>query len=274
LSQLSPRADASSPQGQVGAQPVLKAQQLRLTYHMEAQKLQVLAGVDIALYKGQSVGVIGPSGSGKSSLLMALAGLEPLDSGQIFFQNTEITQYSEDQMARWRRDYVGIVFQDFHLIPHMTAQQNVSLPMELAGRKQAFAAADQALEQVGLSHRRHHYPHQLSGGEQQRVAIARAIMHQPALVLADEPTGNLDQETAQTIIHLLFDLCQKSQTALFLITHDSNLARHVDKQYVMRGGVLHVQQDDKAASSIENATPPTDHSEKEMKANLQGPAHE
>jgi len=197
---------------------------LHLTVPSAAGPVNILRGIDLDLAAGETVGLVGPSGSGKTSLLMVLAGLERVTAGSIRFAGREITGLSEDALARWRRDAIGIVFQAFHLIPTMTALENVAVPLELAGRRDAASRARTALEAVGLGHRLTHLPGQLSGGEQQRTALARALAPSPALLLADEPTGNLDQETGQAVMDLLFNQAAANGATLLLVTHDPDLA--------------------------------------------------
>lgn len=186
--------------------------------------VDILRGVDLSVQEGEAVGLIGPSGSGKSTLLMVMAGLECASSGRVRVAGHELGGMSEDQLAAFRRDNTGIVFQSFHLLATMTALENVAVPLELAGRRDAFARAKEALGAVGLAHRSAHYPGQLSGGEQQRVALARAVAARPRILLADEPTGNLDGATGEQIIQLMFDLQRSAGATLLLITHDSSLA--------------------------------------------------
>ncbi|MGE5476926.1 MAG: ABC transporter ATP-binding protein [Bacteroidales bacterium] len=189
-----------------------------------AGEVNVLRGVDLCVEAGETVGVVGPSGSGKSTLLMVMAGLERASSGRVAVAGHDLSAMDEDALARFRRSQIGIVFQAFHLVPAMTALENVAVPLELAGVRDAFARAEEELRQVGLAHRLDHYPGQLSGGEQQRVALARAFVARPRLLLADEPTGNLDQGTGRTIVELLFDLHDRHGTTLVLVTHDPALA--------------------------------------------------
>ena len=189
-----------------------------------AGEVNVLRGIDLAIEDGESLGVVGPSGSGKSTLLMVMAGLERPSSGTIRVADHDLGAMDEDGLARFRRDRVGIVFQSFHLIPTMTALENVAVPLELAGRTDAFTIAAEALRRVGLGARIDHYPGQLSGGEQQRVALARAFVARPRLLLADEPTGNLDGATGRAVVDLLFELNRDSGTTLVLVTHDDGLA--------------------------------------------------
>lgn len=188
--------------------------------------------------KGEAIGVVGPSGSGKTSLLMLIAGVERATGGKIRVAGEDITQMDEDELAAFRRRHVGVVFQNFHLIPTMTALENVSVALELAGCEDAEAEAVKHLEAVGLAARTGHYPEQLSGGEQQRVALARAFATKPALLLADEPTGNLDSDNGKHIIELLFGLKERYGTTLILITHDSALAAQTSRQWQMKDGHL------------------------------------
>jgi putative ABC transport system ATP-binding protein len=197
---------------------------IHLTLNSLAGPVNILRGIDLHVPKGQAVGMIGASGSGKSTLMSVIAGLEKPTSGEVLIDGENITHMDEDALALFRRGRVGIVFQSFHLIPTMTAQENVAVPLELLGIDNAFEQAAAELEIVGLSDRIDHYPSQLSGGEQQRVALARALAPDPVLLLADEPTGNLDASTGQSIVELMFDLHDKRDTTLVLITHDAALA--------------------------------------------------
>jgi len=216
--------------------PLVRIRNLRLTVPSAAGPVNILRGIDLEISRGEAVGLIGPSGSGKTSLLMVLAGLEKATSGSVLLDDREITSLNEDALAKLRRERIGIVFQAFHLIPTMTALENVAIPLELAGVRAAAARAAAALDAVGLSHRLTHLPGQLSGGEQQRVALARAFAPEPALLLADEPTGNLDHATGETVIDLLFALRQRSGTTLLLITHDRDLAARCDRQVHLSDG--------------------------------------
>jgi putative ABC transport system ATP-binding protein len=203
---------------------------LRLTLASDAGPVNILNGINLRVDPKQSLGIVGPSGSGKTSLMLLIAGLEQASSGRIRLGNPEVgdadvTAMSEDQLALYRRRHIGIVFQAFHLIPTMTALENVATPLELADEPRAFEIARRALEEVGLGHRLGHYPSQLSGGEQQRVALARAVAPEPDILLADEPTGNLDTETGAKVIELLFGMQRRRGMTLLLITHDPNLAR-------------------------------------------------
>jgi putative ABC transport system ATP-binding protein len=201
-----------------------------------AARVHILKGISLEIGRGEAVGLVGPSGSGKSTLLMTMAGLERPDSGRVVIDGEDLLGLDEDELARFRGRRIGIVFQSFHLVPTMTAVENVALPLELAGEDNAFDRAEQELKLVGLGQRLHHYPAQLSGGEQQRVAIARAIVSNPAILVADEPTGNLDENTGDTIIDLLFALKRDRGATLILVTHDLNLARRCDRMVRLRSG--------------------------------------
>jgi len=203
---------------------MVRLDQVELTLPSTAGPVHILRGLSLAVERGETVSVVGPSGSGKSSMMMIIAGLERANAGQVRVGGLDFAGLSEDALARFRRDSLGIVFQNFHLVPTMTAHENVAIPLELAGRDDAFERAADCLAAVGLDHRLSHYPGQLSGGEQQRTALARAFAADPALLLADEPTGNLDAETGDQIIDLLFDLRAQHGTTLLLITHDPALA--------------------------------------------------
>lgn len=218
--------------------PLILLEDVRLTLTSAAGPVNVLRGISATIERGTTIGLVGPSGSGKSTLMMVLGGLERISSGRVAIDGTDLGRLSEDELARFRRDRVGIVFQSFHLVPTMTALENVAVPLELAGRKDAFAAAEAGLVAVGLKERLLHYPSQLSGGEQQRVAIARAFAPRPKLLLADEPTGNLDGETGRQVIELLFALHEEHGTSLLLITHDPALAARCDRIIRMRDGLI------------------------------------
>jgi putative ABC transport system ATP-binding protein len=198
--------------------------------------LTILHPLDYSIASGQFVAIVGPSGSGKSTLLGLLAGLDAPSSGSVVIDGVDITTLSEDSLARLRGEKIGFVFQFFHLVPSLTAFENVLIPMEIAGRKEAAARARQLLEEVGLTDRAHHYPSQLSGGEQQRVAIARALANDPPIVLADEPTGNLDSATGRHIMELLLSVHRARGTTLVLVTHDAELASLADTRLVLRDG--------------------------------------
>jgi putative ABC transport system ATP-binding protein len=216
--------------------PLIRLDDVRLTLASAAGPVNVLRGISLTVDPGTTIGLVGPSGSGKSTLMMILGGLERASSGDVEVAGCDLNALSEDALARFRRDNVGIVFQSFHLVPTMTALENVAVPMELAGRKDAFKAARAGLEAVGLAERVLHYPSQLSGGEQQRVAIARAFATRPKLLLADEPTGNLDGATGKQVIDLLFKLHEEAGTTFLLITHDPELARRCDRIVALRDG--------------------------------------
>jgi putative ABC transport system ATP-binding protein len=203
-----------------------------------AARVHILRKVSLAIGKGEAVGIVGPSGSGKSTLLMVMAGLERPDRGEIEIDGVRLGTLNEDALARFRGARVGIVFQSFHLIPTMTALENVAAPLELAGSPNALSRARAELDQVGLSDRTSHYPAQLSGGEQQRVALARALCPRPSLLIADEPTGNLDEATGRAIMDLLFDLPARRGATLALVTHDPALAARCDRIIRMRSGAV------------------------------------
>ena len=217
---------------------IIELDAVRLTLPSAAGPVNILRGIDLAIARGEAAGLVGPSGSGKSTLLMVLAGLERPSSGRIRAAGEDLTALGEDGLARFRRDRVGIVFQSFHLIPTMPALENVAIPLEFAGRADAFERAEEELRLVGLGHRLTHYPGQLSGGEQQRVALARAVAGDPEILLADEPTGNLDQATGAEIIALMFDLHARKGTTLVLITHDEALAARCDRVIRLRDGLV------------------------------------
>jgi putative ABC transport system ATP-binding protein len=200
--------------------------------------LTILNDINLSIKQGESLAIIGVSGSGKSTLLGLLAGLDIPTSGRVILNGADLNELSEDGRAQIRNQSVGFVFQSFHLLPGLTALENTALPLELAGSEQAERLAKQKLEEVGLAERIHHYPNQLSGGEQQRVAIARAFAGNPQILFADEPTGNLDQKTAQRIIDLLFNMNKDNGTTLVMVTHDNAIANHCDQQVVMVGGQL------------------------------------
>ncbi len=201
-----------------------------------AGNVEILRGVDLTVNGGEAVGIVGPSGSGKTTLLMLIAGLEQVSGGEIGVAGTMLNGQNEDELARFRRDNIGIVFQSFHLIATMTALENVAVPLEFRGARDAMATAQMHLERVGLGHRLSHYPGQLSGGEQQRVAIARALASGARILLADEPTGNLDQETGKQIIDLLFGLRKETGATLLLVTHDRAVASRCDRIAEVRDG--------------------------------------
>ena len=211
---------------------------VHLTYSAAGRSIPVLAGASLSAAEGESVAIIGPSGSGKTSLLLVLTGLETPDSGSVIFDGVELHAQSNDARADLRRDKIGIVFQNFHLIPSLTARENVALPLDIAGTGNARCRAADLLERVGLGHRMDHYPNAMSGGEKQRVALARALIHQPALIVADEPTGNLDNQTGDAVADLLFELNQESDATLILVTHDPALAARCQHQVRLHDGQL------------------------------------
>ncbi|MCF2870892.1 ABC transporter ATP-binding protein [Octadecabacter sp. G9-8] len=201
-----------------------------------AGKIDILHDISLTVPQGKTLGLVGPSGSGKSSLLMVMGGLETATSGTIAALGKDITRLGEDDLARFRRDNMGVVFQSFHLIPTMTALENVATPLELAGVRDAFDRAEAELDAVGLSHRTHHYPAQMSGGEQQRVALARASVTRPKILLADEPTGNLDETNGAAIIDMLFSLREQHGATLIMVTHSNELAARCDRVIRLRDG--------------------------------------
>ena len=219
-------------------EPMIRLNDLVLTYRNEAGPVEVLRRLQLGVTRGETVSVVGPSGSGKSSMMMVMAGLERATSGCVAIDGKNLGDLDEDALARFRGERIGIVFQDFHLIPTMSALENVAVPLELAGRRDAFEQASKTLQQVGLGHRLTHYPGQLSGGEQQRVALARAFAVQPRLLLADEPTGNLDGNTGEKVIELLFDLVSDHDTTLVLITHDPSLAERCSRTVRLADGQI------------------------------------
>lgn len=228
-----------SPVASVGLdtrRPTISLSDIDLSLGRGPARVHVLRGISLNVAAGEAVGLVGPSGSGKSTLLMVMAGLERPDSGRIAVEGTDLGTLSEDELARFRGRRIGIVFQAFHLVPTMTAIENVALPLELAGKPDAHVRAADELAAVGLGHRLHHYPAQLSGGEQQRVAIARAIAPDPAILVADEPTGNLDEVTGRQIVEMLFALKRDRGATLVLVTHDPGLAALCDRTVRLRSG--------------------------------------
>ena len=206
--------------------------------HTHYGQSHILRGIDFTANEGEAVGIVGPSGSGKTTLLLVAAGLERATSGEVIVMGENLVSMSEDRLTRFRRDNLGIIFQAFHLIPTMTALENVAIPLELRGTVDAFSRAAEKLRRVGLGNRLQHYPGELSGGEQQRVAIARALAASARVILADEPTGNLDQETGNGIIDLLFSLRETAGTTLLLVTHDPDLARRCGRIVEIRDGTI------------------------------------
>ena len=218
--------------------PVIALNDVSLTLTTRAGPVEILKSVDFAVAPAESVAVVGPSGSGKTSLLMVIAGLERATRGRVEVAGHRFAGLGEDALALIRGASIGIVFQSFHLVPTMTALENVALPLEFAGKRDAFDTARALLEEVGLSHRFDHFPAQLSGGEQQRVAVARALSPRPQIVLADEPTGNLDGKTGDHVIDLLFDLQRRRQTTLLLVTHETRLAERCARIVRMADGAI------------------------------------
>lgn len=218
--------------------PVIDLDHVSLRLGDGPSSVHVLKGVSLAVEHGQSTAIVGPSGSGKSTLLMVIAGLERVDSGTVRVADQTLNGLGEDAIAAFRGRTIGIVFQSFHLIPNMTALENVAVPLELAGHDNPFGQAEKELAAVGLKERLTHYPGELSGGEQQRVAIARALAPEPAIMIADEPTGNLDQATGRQIADLLFETARERGATLLLVTHDPTLAARCDRQVAMRSGLI------------------------------------
>ena len=218
--------------------PIISLQNVSLTLKGNAGNVNIIKNISLKIDQGESIGLIGPSGSGKSSLLMLAGGLERASSGEIEILGQVITEMSEDKLSKLRRNNVGVVFQSFHLIPTLTALENVATPLEISFSKNPNKHAIMALDRVGLSHRADHYPSQLSGGEQQRVALARAYVSNPKILLADEPTGNLDEENTKAIVDLLFEIKNENDTTLFLVTHSRELANKCDRIIKIRDGKL------------------------------------
>ena len=218
--------------------PIISLHNVSLTLKGNAGNVNIIKNISLNIDQGESIGLIGPSGSGKSSLLMLAGGLERASSGEIEILGQVITEMSEDKLSKLRRNNVGVVFQSFHLIPTLTALENVATPLEISFSKNPNKHAIMALDRVGLSHRAGHYPSQLSGGEQQRVALARAYVSNPKILLADEPTGNLDEENTKAIVDLLFEIKNENDTTLFLVTHSRELAKKCDRIIKIRDGKL------------------------------------
>ena len=218
--------------------PIISLQNVSLTLKGNAGNVNIIKNISLNIDQGESIGLIGPSGSGKSSLLMLAGGLERASSGEIEILGQVITEMSEDRLSKLRRNNIGVVFQSFHLIPTLTALENIATPLEISFSKNPNKHAIMALDRVGLSHRAGHYPSQLSGGEQQRVALARAYVSNPKILLADEPTGNLDEENTKAIVDLLFEIKNENDTTLFLVTHSRELAKKCDRIIKIRDGKL------------------------------------
>lgn len=217
---------------------MISLQDVHFKVATDSGEINILRGISLDVAPGESLSIVGPSGSGKSTLMMILGGLERASSGQVQVAGRNLNRLGEDDMAAFRRDHVGIVFQSFHLVPTMTALENVALPLELAGVRDAFERARAELEAVRLGKRLDHFPGQMSGGEQQRVALARAFVMEPHLILADEPTGNLDGETGRLVMDLLFDLHDRKGTGFVLITHDPALAARCSRQVHLEDGLI------------------------------------
>lgn len=224
---------------------IIDLENVHLSLGQGAARVHILKGVSVAIKRGEAIGLVGPSGSGKSTLLMVMSGLERADSGKVMIVDHDLMTLGEDDLARFRGRHVGIVFQSFHLIANMTALENVAVPLELAGESDAFGRAEEELKSVGLGDRMSHYPGELSGGEQQRVAIARALVARPDLLIADEPTGNLDEDTGEEISNLLFKLQKERDMTLLLVTHDLKLAGRCDNAIEIRSGEIREDQTDK-----------------------------
>ncbi len=233
--------------------PIVRLEAVGLTLTSRAGPVEILKDVSLAIAPGEAVAIVGPSGSGKTSLLMLMAGLERATRGRVVVAGHDLQPLSEDALAKVRGAEIGIVFQSFHLVPTMTALENVALPLEFAGRSDAENVARDVLAEVGLSHRLTHYPAEMSGGEQQRVAIARALATQPKLLLADEPTGNLDGRTGQTIVELLFELQRRHSATLVLVTHDAELARLCRRVVRMADGEIVEDGASPTAQSVQGA---------------------
>lgn len=229
---------SSVPSANRDATPSISITNLDLSLGTGAARVHILKDISLRIAAGEAIGLVGASGSGKSTLLMVMAGLERPDSGEVVVNGTSFNALDEDALARFRGRHVGIVFQSFHLIPTMTALENVSVPLELAGHPDAAARAARELELVGLSERLHHYPRQLSGGEQQRVAIARAAANHPRVILADEPTGNLDPSTSELVFEALGELIRNEGAAALIATHNFDLARRADRIVTIRNGLI------------------------------------
>ena len=217
---------------------LLQFSDVHLQYQNGQNLTEVIKGISFTINQNERLAIVGKSGSGKTSLLMLMAGLEKPSSGSISFQDKELTSFTEDQLTDFRKQNIGIVFQSFYLIPSYTALENVALSLEINFQKNALIQAEEILVDLGLKDRLHHFPSQLSGGEQQRVAIARAIINKPELILADEPTGNLDEENSQVIADLLFNVSQKYQKSLCLVTHDLELAKKCDRLMKIDNGTI------------------------------------
>ena len=217
---------------------LLRFSNIHLQYQNGTLLTEVIKGIDFTIHQNEKLAIVGKSGSGKTSLLMLMAGLEKPTSGNITYQDQDITTYSEDQLTEYRKKHIGIVFQSFYLIPNYTALENVALSLEINFQKDALGQAKEILVDLGLEDRLNHFPSQLSGGEQQRVAIARAMIKKPELILADEPTGNLDDENTEVITELIFNIATKYQKSLCLVTHDADLAKRCDRIMTIENGTV------------------------------------
>lgn len=235
--------------------PIIRLDNVHLTLGNGAARVHILKGIGVEIEHGAAIGLVGPSGSGKSTLLMVMSGLERADSGSVQVIGEELTQMGEDDLARFRGRHIGIVFQSFHLISNMTALENVAVPLELAGVANAHERARAELWAVGLGGRLSHYPGELSGGEQQRVAIARALVAKPDMLIADEPTGNLDEDTGEDIADLLFSLQKERAMTLLLVTHDLKLASRCDRAIEIRNGEI-AKRERGAPSLLDRITKP------------------
>ncbi|MGF1502083.1 MAG: ABC transporter ATP-binding protein [Paracoccaceae bacterium] len=233
------------------ARPAIALEDVALTLGSRAGPVDILRSVSLTIGAGETVGIVGPSGSGKSSLLMVLGGLERATAGRVDVLGADLPTLDEDALARFRRDNMGVVFQSFHLVPTLTALENVATPLEIAGARDAFERARAELDRVGLGHRGEHYPAELSGGEQQRVALARAVVGRPALLLADEPTGNLDDRTGSAIADLLFDLGRESGATLVIVTHSRRLAERCGRIVRLRDGQVEAEETAPATEAAE-----------------------
>lgn len=219
---------------------MLTIKDLNKSFIQGQKRIDVLNDLNISVVEGQTIAILGQSGSGKSTLLALLSGIDRPDSGSMIFEGEELTKLDEKSLTTLRSQKIGIIFQQFHLLPHLSALENVSLPLEILGREN-IEAAKKALEEVGLGSRLNHYPSQLSGGEKQRVAIARSMVVEPDLLLADEPSGSLDEETGELVMDLIFNLVSENKKALILVTHNKELALRCQKVYHLEGGQLHLQ---------------------------------
>ena len=238
LAQEVSKTTANPADGESAKEAIISLHGVYLSLGAGNSRVDILRGIDLDIESGHSVGLVGPSGSGKLTLLMVMAGLEQADQGKVLVEGSDLAQMNEDTLAQFRGTRIGIIFQSFHLVPTMTALENTAIPLELAGRRDAFDVARAELEAVGLGHRVHHYPAELSGGEQQRVAIARALAPRPSILIADEPTGNLDADTGQEISDLMFRLHKERGMTLMLVTHDPRLADRCERVVRLKSGQL------------------------------------